>query len=275
MIDTTDAAGRRPDDVPSGDSSAEARLLVVDDDPDIRDLLADYLRQHAFQVDTAADGAEMLALLAESPSARPVDLVVLDIMMPGEDGLSLCRRLRAAPRPDGRPPVPIIFLTALGEATDRVVGLELGADDYVVKPFQPRELLARIRAVLRRALPAGEDHGGPAPMPAGALLFNGWRLDLTARHLVDPTGVVVNLSGAEYRLLKLFLEHPNEVLGRDFLQDAVQGRDAQRSAFDRSLDVQVCRLRARLKDNGREARLIKTVRGDGYVFTCAVTPESL
>lgn len=247
-----------------------AALLVVDDDPDIRDLLADYLRQHGFRVETAADGEAMFAALA----AHTFDLAVLDIMMPGQDGLALCRRLRAGP--EAQASLPVIFLTALGEATDRVVGLELGGDDYVVKPFQPRELLARIRAVLRRARPAGmwEDaRGQTAPSQVRAYGFNGWTLDLTARHLVDPSGVVVNLSGAEFRLLTLFLEHPQEVLGRDFLQEQAQGRDADRNPFDRSLDVQVCRLRARLRDNGREARLIKTVRGDGYVFTSKVIAE--
>jgi len=247
-------------------SETAPRLLVVDDDPDIRELLADYLRQHDFQVETAADGAGIFTALEQS-GELPVDLIVLDIMMPGEDGLSLCRRLRE--RQSGAA-IPIIFLTALGESTDRVAGLELGADDYVVKPFQPRELLARIRAVLRRTLTGGNDERQTQPT---ALCFDGWRLNPTARHLVDPDGMVVNLSGAEFRLLTLFLEHPHEVLGRDFLQDELQGRGVNRSPFDRSLDVQVCRLRARLRDNGREARLIKTVRGDGYVFTCSVTPE--
>ena len=157
-----------------------------------------------------------------------------------------------------------------------MVGLELGGDDYVVKPFQPRELLARIRAVLRRTQPGaatGETKAISAPSQVRMYRFNGWTLNLTARHLVDPTGMVVNLSGAEFRLLTLFLEHPQEVLSRDFLQEQAQGRDADRNPFDRSLDVQVCRLRARLRDNGREARLIKTVRGDGYVFTSDVAAE--
>lgn len=246
-----------------------AHLLVVDDDPDIRDLLADYLRKHGYSVDVAADGESMFARLAEAH----IDLMVLDIMMPGEDGLSLCRRLRASDMASAG--TPVIFLTALGESTDRVVGLELGADDYVVKPFQPRELLARIRAVLRRSHDSSSDttDGDGRDGNKGeacAYIFNGWKLDLMARHLLDPEGVVVNLSGAEFRLLRIFLEHPDEVLNRDFLQDAAQGRDTERSPFDRSLDVQVCRLRARLRDNGREARLIKTVRGDGYVLTCPV-----
>lgn len=250
---------------PAREDGEGASLLVVDDDPGIRDLLTDYLRRHGFRVENAADGEGMFAKLAE----QSFDLVVLDIMMPGEDGLSLCRRLRGGQ--EGYAAVPVIFLTALSEATDRVVGLELGGDDYVVKPFEPRELLARVRAVLRRT---GQSGSAAAPRTAErAYRFEGWTLDLTARHLLDPDGVVVNLSGAEFRLLALFLEHPREVLGRDFLQEQAQGREADRNPFDRSLDVQVCRLRARLRDNGREARLIKTVRGDGYVFTSNVTAE--
>lgn len=243
-------------------------LLVVDDDEGIRTLMADYLRQHSFDVRSAADGEAMFASIAEH---RP-DLVVLDIMMPGEDGLSLCRRLRS--QEEGAS-LPVIFLSALGEPTDRVVGLELGADDYVVKPFQPRELLARIRAVLRRTGNAVSESGGDEAKPSRAYRFSGWTLDLSARHLVSPAGVIVNLSGAEFRLLSIFLEHPQKVLGRDFLQDEFQGREMDRSPFDRSLDVQICRLRARLRDStsGKESKLIKTVRGDGYVFASEVTAE--
>ena len=251
---------------------ATLSLLVVDDDQDIRDLMADYLRQHGFQVRSADGGDAMFACIEEE---KP-DLIVLDIMMPGEDGLSLCRRLRAMDSA-----TPVIFLTALGDTADRVVGLELGADDYVVKPFQPRELLARIRAVLRRSgrvsdVPA--EAGTPSGRPEKAYHFSGWTLDLSARHLIAPGGMVVNLSGAEYRLLTIFLEHPQKVLSRDFIQDELQGQETDRSPFDRSLDVQVCRLRARLRDTGdgdkgRENKLIKTVRGDGYVFTSAITAE--
>ena len=250
-------------------------LLVVDDDQDIRTLMADYLRQHGFEVRSADGGAAMFAAIEEE---KP-DLIVLDIMMPGEDGLSLCRRLRAQ---EGVSSIPVIFLTALGDTADRVVGLELGADDYVVKPFQPRELLARIRAVLRRAgrvadAPA-ENGSAPSGRPEKAYHFSGWTLDLSARHLIAPGGMVVNLSGAEYRLLTIFLEHPQKVLSRDFIQDELQGQETDRSPFDRSLDVQVCRLRARLRDTGdgdkgRENKLIKTVRGDGYVFTSPITKE--
>ncbi|MBQ4615182.1 MAG: response regulator [Mailhella sp.] len=249
---------------------ATLSLLVVDDDQDIRDLMADYLRQHGFSVRVADGGENMFACIEEE---KP-DLIVLDIMMPGEDGLSLCRRLRAM-----NSNTPVIFLTALGDTADRVVGLELGADDYVVKPFQPRELLARIRAVLRRS---GRTPDTPAEAvgerPEKAYHFSGWTLDLSARHLIAPGGMVVNLSGAEYRLLTIFLEHPQKVLSRDFIQDELQGQETDRSPFDRSLDVQVCRLRARLRDTGdgdkgRENKLIKTVRGDGYVFTSSITVE--
>ena len=218
-----------------------------------------------------ADGGKAMF---ESLGQEKPDLIVLDIMMPGEDGLSLCRRLRAA---EGLSSVPVIFLTALGDTADRVVGLELGADDYVVKPFQPRELLARIRAVLRRSGRVA-DVSADAGRPEKAYHFSGWTLDVSARHLIAPGGMVVNLSGAEYRLLTIFLEHPQKVLSRDFIQDELQGQETDRSPFDRSLDVQVCRLRARLRDTGdgdkgRENKLIKTVRGDGYVFTSAITAE--
>ncbi len=247
-------------------SKKAVSLLVVDDDEDIRTLIADYLRQHGYDVRTADGGDAMFAEISESVP----DLVVLDIMMPGEDGLALCRRLRAAP---GTENLPVIFLTALGETADRVAGLELGADDYVVKPFQPRELLARIRAVLRRFRGVPEPRGEEEKTAGKAYHFSGWTLDLTARHLIAPGGIIVNLSGAEFRLLSIFLEHPQKVLSRDYIQDELQGQEADRSPFDRSLDVQVCRLRARLRDNGRESKLIKTVRGDGYVLTSPVEAE--
>ncbi len=235
-------------------------LMVVDDDQEIRDLLAAYLERHGFLVHKAGSGEEMFTLLGQNVYA----LIVLDIMLPGEDGRALCKKLR------GFSQVPLIFLTALGESQDKVTGLELGADDYIVKPFQPRELLARIRAVLRRVEPVEKS----IPVPQGTAsvyVFNGWELHLTERHLRDPAGVIVNLSGAEFRLLRLFLEHPTEVLSRDFLQEGPSMGLIDRSPFDRSLDVQICRLRGKLKDNGREARLIKTVRGDGYVFSADVT----
>ncbi|MBI5163658.1 MAG: response regulator [Magnetospirillum sp.] len=226
-------------------------ILVVDDDRDIRDLLARFLARHGLDVTTAADGAAMLKAL----DGRRVDLVVLDLMMPGEDGLNLTRRLRAQGHT-----VPIVMLTAMGEEADRIVGLEMGADDYVPKPFNPRELLARIRAVLRRA-----PGNAAEPVSAAALSFDGWRLELATRTLHSPDGVEVPLSAGEYGLLLAFVEHPRRVLSRDLLLDLARGRAAV--LFDRSIDIQVSRLRRRLGDDAKEPRLIKTVRGGGYLFT--------
>ncbi|MGQ0544198.1 MAG: response regulator [Betaproteobacteria bacterium] len=230
-----------------------AHILVVDDDPEIRGLLGEYLERNGFRVSRATDGRDMRRLLQAS---RP-DLVVLDVMLPGEDGLSLCRDLRSSSR------LPVIMLTARSDELDRIIGLEMGADDYLAKPFNPRELLARINSVLRRAraLP-------PAQGLAHRLRFAGWTLDLAARQLTAPDGVVVSLSGAEFRLLAVFVEHPNRVLDRNQLMDLALGRE--NSPFDRSIDVQVSRLRARLRDDGREPRIIKTVRSEGYVFAAAV-----
>jgi two-component system OmpR family response regulator len=234
----------------------QAHILVVDDDREIRDLLARFLARHGLRVTTARDGAEMMTLLEE----RRIDLVVLDLMLPGEDGLSLTRRLREA-----RSTLPIVMLTAMGEDTDRIVGLEMGADDYVPKPFNPRELLARIKAVLRRVQSAAE---GPA-IPHGARLrFLGWSLDLATRDLTSPDGIMVALSAGEFSLLQVFVEHPRRVLSRDQLLDFARGRTA--IPFDRSIDIQVSRLRRRLGDDAKDPQLIKTVRGGGYLFTAEV-----
>jgi len=230
-----------------------AHVLVVDDDPGIRTLLGEYLERAGFRVSLARDGREMRHSLGTS---RP-DLVVLDVMLPGEDGLALCRDLRARSR------LPVIMLTARADELDRIIGLEMGADDYLAKPFNPRELLARINSVLRRARALPPEQG-----PAHRLRFAGWTLDLAARELVAPEGVVVSLSGAEFRLLSVFVEHPNRVMDRNQLMDLTQGRES--APFDRSIDVQVSRLRARLRDEGREARIIKTVRNEGYVLAAAV-----
>lgn len=229
-------------------------ILIVDDDREIRALLQEYLQRNGYRVTTLPDGRELHATLRQ---ARP-DLVVLDLMLPGEDGLSLCRDLRSHSQ------VPVIMLTARGEETDRIVGLEMGADDYLPKPFNPRELLARIKAVLRRArsLP------GDAPAAARRYRFAGWTLDTTARRLTSPEGVMVPLSGGEYRLLEVFVRHPNRILSRDRLLDLTRGREA--GPFDRSIDVQVGRLRRRLQDSAQEPRLIQTVRGEGYVLAAAV-----
>ena len=233
-------------------------LLIVDDDPDICELLAEYLTKNGFRVTVAANGKQMRAALDLST----FDLVVLDLMLPGEDGLSLCRELRG-----GRlRALPIVMLTARSEETDRVVGLELGADDYVTKPFAARELMARIRAVLRRTRmlpPRLHDHE-----PSGCITFGDWTLDTSARHLLDASGTMVSLSGAEYRLLRAFLDHPLRVLSRDQLLNLTQGREAD--VFDRSIDLLVSRLRQRLKEDIREPRYIKTVRSEGYVFAVPV-----
>jgi two-component system OmpR family response regulator len=232
----------------------QPHILVVDDDREIRDLLSRFLTKHGMRVTAARDGAEMMKALGE----RGIDIVVLDLMLPGEDGLVLCRRLRAESA------LPVIMLTAMGEDTDRIVGLEMGADDYLAKPFNPRELLARIKAVLRRAraLP-------PATTPAGeALSFDGWSLEIASRRLLAPDGREVPLSTGEHDLLFAFLTHPRRVLSRDQLLDLARGRAA--APFDRSIDIQVMRLRRKIEADPKEPRLIKTVRGGGYVFSAEV-----
>lgn len=234
-----------------------AHILVVDDDREIRDLTARFLRKHGFRVDDAANGKEMDAHLADGA----FDLIVLDLMMPGEDGLSICRRLRAETA------IPIIMLTALGEETDRIVGLEMGADDYLPKPFNPRELLARIKAVLRR----GGDFRSPLPVSGRRLIFEGWTLDLTKRELRAPEGALVSLTAGEFDLLVSLAERPQRVLSRDALLDLTRGREA--GAFDRSVDVQLSRLRRKIEPDPKEPTLIKTVRGGGYMFTAAVEAE--
>jgi two-component system OmpR family response regulator len=230
-------------------------ILIVDDDREIRTLLGEYLQKHSYRTSAVADGKAMWNIL---DGAR-VDLIILDVMLPGDDGFVLCRNLRA------RGNWPVIMLTAKGDDTERIVGLELGADDYMPKPFNPRELLARIKSVLRRhrAVPDNLQ-----PERAGALRFAGWTLDLAARNLISPQQVVVALSGAEFRLLRVFLSYPNRVLSRDQLMDLTVGREAD--PFDRSVDVQVSRLRQRLGDDAREPIIIKTVRGEGYVLAAGV-----
>ena len=236
---------------------ASDHILIVDDDAEIRSLLRAYLVKNGLRATAVGDGRAMWQALG----AGRIDLVVLDLMLPGDDGLTLCRNLRA------KSDVPVIMLTARGEETDRIVGLEMGADDYLAKPFSPRELLARIKAILRRArsLPANL-----RPDNAQRLRFGEWTLDTAQRQLV-AADVVTPLAGAEYRLLRIFLDHPNRVLNRDQLVDLTQGREAD--ALDRSIDVQVSRLRHRLGDDPRDPRLIKTVRGEGYVLAAAVSAE--
>ncbi|WP_089174499.1 response regulator [Bosea sp. AS-1] len=233
-------------------------VLVVDDDREIRDLVSSYLKKNGLRVTTAADGRQMRAFL----EADRVDLIVLDVMMPGDDGLVLCRELRAGKHKA----TPVLMLTARTDDTDRIVGLEMGADDYLAKPFVARELLARIKAVLRRTrmMPPNLQ-----VTEAGQLLaFGDWQLDTVARHLLDGDGTAVALSGAEYRLLRVFLDHPQRVLSRDQLLNLTQGREAE--LFDRSIDLLVSRVRQRLRDDAREPAYIKTVRSEGYVLAMPV-----
>ncbi|MCB1832058.1 MAG: response regulator [Geminicoccaceae bacterium] len=233
----------------------KAHVLIVDDHRDIRDLVGKYLGQHGFRVSTASGGEEARRMLR----AGSFDLVVLDVMMPGEDGLSLCRHLRETTE------FPVIMLTAMAEETDRIVGLEMGADDYLTKPFNPRELLARIKSVLRRtrALPPSREK-----LPDGMLRFDRWKLDTAQRELIDENGVSVALSTADYRLLTAFIDHPGMVLNRDQLLDLTSGREAR--VFDRSIDNQVSRLRRKIERDPRQPVIIKTHWGGGYSFVADV-----
>jgi len=226
-------------------------ILVVDDDREIRNLLGKFLGQHGLRVTTAADGVEMRKALED----WSIDLIVLDLMLPGEDGLSLCRNLRA------ESDIPVIMLTAMGEDVDRIVGLEMGADDYIAKPFNPRELLARIKSVLRRARTMPDRRNAT---DGNLVRFAGWSLDMDKRELQSPDGVLVPLSGGEFDLLAAFVTHPGRVLSRNQLLDLARGREAQ--PFDRSIDVQVSRLRRKIEDDPKEPALIKTVRSGGYMF---------
>ena len=240
--------------------AAEPHVMIVDDDAEICQLVRQFLEPHGFRVTAVGDGALMRTAMLSDPA----DLVVLDLMLPGEDGLALCRHLRANSR------TPIIFLTALNSEADRVVGLEMGADDYLAKPFSARDLLARIRAVLRRAAPDGMDVAHGEERAAGrALRFSGWSLDTGRRRLTSPDGVLVDLSGGEYELLLAFLERPQIVLTRDQLLDITRGRFG--GPFDRAVDVQVGRLRRKIEADPKTPELIKTVRGGGYVLAATVT----
>jgi two-component system OmpR family response regulator len=234
-------------------------ILIVDDDRQIRASLARFLTASGFRISAAEDGAAMFAAIEK----RRFDLVVLDIMMPGEDGLTLCRRLREASR------IPVIFLTALSGEIDCVVGLEPGADDYICKPIRPRELLARIRAVLRRV---GDTASQREHQPVVAYEFEGWRLDAVRRTLRNPKGVLVELTGGEFDLLLAFAERPRHVLTRDQLLDLTRGREA--AVLDRSIDVQVGRLRRKIEADPQLPMLIKTVRSGGYVFCADVLVAS-
>jgi two-component system OmpR family response regulator len=238
-------------------------ILIVDDDAEIRSLLGTYLTRNGLKVTAVGDGKAMWRAL----DATRADLIVLDLMLPGDDGLTLCRDLRAKKREE-----PVIMLTARGDETDRIVGLEMGADDYLPKPFSARELLVRIKVILKRvrSLPPNlkaDEHAELRFGPSGE-----WRLDTVQRQLRSPQGEALPLSGAEFKLLRIFLAHPNRVLNRDQLVDLTQGREAD--PLDRSIDVQVSRLRQRLADDPRDPRLIKTVRGEGYVLAVPVSTSA-
>ena len=233
---------------------APTSILLVDDEASLREPLAEYLTRQGFVVREAESAAAARTALAQ----KVPDIVLLDIMMPGEDGLSLCRHLVETRQ------LPTILLTAKGEAMDRIIGLEIGADDYVTKPFEPRELVARIRSVMRRA-------ERPATAPDEELLyrFEGWQLDPLKRRLTDPDGALVPLSTAEFRVLRAFCDHPRQVLDRDRLLDMVQGREAH--LFDRAVDNQISRLRRKIEADNRDPHFIQTVRGGGYRFATDVT----
>lgn len=229
-------------------------LLIVDDDKEIRELLADLLTKYNFRVICAGDGSSMFQLLHENK----VDLIILDVMLPGDDGFVLCRKIRTESL------VPIIMLTAIGEETDRIVGLEVGADDYVPKPFNPRELVARIKAVLRRtsdessiSIKQETEHN--------TACFLGWTLDFATRRLLSPDEVEIILSAGEYSLLVAFIKHPRRVLSRDQLLEFTRNRNAV--PYDRSIDIQVSRLRQKIEIDSKNPEIIKTVRGGGYMFT--------
>lgn len=239
--------------------SSSGYIVVVDDDERLRNRLAAYLGSEGFRVRCAGDGAEMRRLLAEEPP----DLVILDLMMPGEDGLSLTRFVRDAYGSG------IIILTGKGEAVDRIVGLEVGADDYVAKPFELRELLARVRSVLRRLSAAPKALDEPNSADRGILCFEGWKVHPGARRLEAPDGSEVHLTNAEYRLLLAFVSSPGRVLDRDQLLDAAGEREWQ--PYDRSVDLHISHLRKKIETDPGKPRLIKTVRGAGYTFTPQVT----
>ncbi len=231
-------------------------VLVVDDEEDIRSLLTGFFRKHGHEVSTAIDGQELFAIL----NVQQIDIVILDVMLPGEDGFSLCRLIRATSK------VPVIMLTAVADHVDRVVGLEMGADDYLVKPFDVRELLARVKAVLRRTAQAGATIPGTDTRPV--LSFAGWRLDIARRELRSADNTLMILSSSEFDLLLVFAEHPQRILTRDQLLDLARG--SSHEVYDRTIDVQVARLRRKLDTAPEIPSVIRTVRGGGYMFTSSV-----
>jgi two-component system OmpR family response regulator len=235
--------------------SEAPHILVVDDDRDIRTLLSDYLQKNGYRVTAVAEGKAMRRTLEQTH----IDLIVLDLMLPGEDGLTLARLLRSESG------IGIIILTGRGETVDRIIGLEMGADDYLPKPFHLRELLARVKSVLRRV----QSRTGDSPQPnRSRARFAGWNLDLSSRELMSPSGEEVRLTTGEFDLLAAFVNNANQVLTRDRLLDLARNREA--GPFDRTIDVQVGRLRRKLEDDPQNPSMIKTVRGSGYIFTPTV-----
>jgi two-component system OmpR family response regulator len=233
-----------------------SNLLIVDDDLEVLALLKKFFMQHGYAVETVAGGTDLWAAMER----QPADLIILDLMLPGENGLLLCQRLRQ------QYATPVIMLTAMGELSDRVVGLEMGADDYLSKPFDARELLARVRAVLRRA---GESRPVLGESARPLIRFAGWQLDVTRRELRSPDQVMIPLSSGEFDLLLVFVEHPQRVLTREQLLNLARGHS--HDAFDRSIDVQVSRLRRKLEFDTKRPAMIRTVRNGGYQFTASVT----
>jgi two-component system, OmpR family, response regulator len=232
-----------------------ARIVVVDDDQGVRTAVADFLDQYGYAVESVADGRALERVLGRNE----VDVVVLDVMLPGEDGLSILRRIAGGPGGPG-----VIMLSAMSDDTDRIVGLELGADDYVAKPCNPRELLARIKALLRRR----QDRTEVVQPTGGFYLFAGWKLDVLRRELRNPADVLINLSSGEFNLLRIFVERPERVLSRDQLLDMARGPGSD--VYDRAIDVQISRLRRKMRDESSGAELIRTVRNEGYMFTVRV-----
>jgi two-component system, OmpR family, response regulator len=230
-------------------------ILVVDDEREICEIVRQYLESEGFRVSSASDGSAMRRLLSQDP----VSLVIMDLMLPGEDGLTLARELREA-----QPQIGILILTGRGDTVDKIIGLEMGADDYLSKPFHLRELLARTKSVLRRVAQTHPRENG-APRTRSQARFSGWRFDLSTRALTSPNGSEVHLTTGEFDLLAAFVNNPNQVLSRDLLLDLARNREA--GPFDRTIDVQVGRLRRKLGDNPHNPTLIKTVRGTGYIFT--------
>ncbi|MCD8548842.1 MAG: response regulator transcription factor [Aeromonadaceae bacterium] len=232
------------------------QILIVDDDQEIRELLQEYMARAGFDVITAADGRAMYGQLEQ----HQPDLIILDVMMPGDDGFSLCQQIRRSSQ------VPIIMLTAASDEADRVIGLELGADDYIAKPFSPRELMARIKALLRRA-----EFRQPIKESGRRIRFADWSLDTLSQQLVNDDGSQMDLTGSDFILLSLFLQHPGQVLDRDTISDATRGRETL--PMERGIDVQISRLRQKLGDNGKSPRIIKTIRGSGYMLIAEVSHE--